>query len=63
MSDLHIILSEFLENSRINFKEEILNNLRITLYKTKGYKIRMYSYDNLTGEFLGKDTIDFSTTI
>jgi hypothetical protein len=63
MSDLHIILSEFLENSRINFKEEILKNLRITLYKTKGYKIRMYSYDNLTGEFLGKDTIDFSTTI
>ena len=61
MSDLHIILSEFLENSRINFKDEILNNLRITLYKTKGYKIRMYSYDNLTGEFLGKDTIDFST--
>jgi hypothetical protein len=61
MSDLHIILSEFLENSRINFKEEILKNLRITLYKTKGYKIRMYSYDNLTGEFLGKDTIDFST--
>jgi hypothetical protein len=61
MSDLHIILSEFLENSRINFKEEILNNLRITLYKTKGYKIRMYSYDNLTGEFLGKDIIDFST--
>jgi hypothetical protein len=61
MSDLYIILSEFLEDHRINFKEEILNNLRITLYKTKGYKIRMYSYDNLTGEFLGKDTIDFST--
>ena len=61
MSDLYIILSEFLENSRINFKEEILSNLRITLYKTKGYKIRIYSYDNVTGEFLGKDTIDFST--
>ena len=61
MNDLYIILSDFLENHRINFKEEILNNLRITLYKTKGYKIRMYSYDNLTGEFLGKHTIDFST--
>ena len=63
MNDLYIILSEFLENSRINFKEEILNNLRITLYKTRGFKVRMYSYDNLTGEFLGKNTIDFSTII
>jgi hypothetical protein len=60
MSDLHIILREFLENHRINFKEEILNNLRITLYKTKGYKIRMYSYNNSTGQFLGKHIIDFS---
>lgn len=61
MSDLYIILSDFLEDHRINFKEEILNNLRITLYKTKGYKVRMYSYDNVTGEFLGKHIIDFST--
>lgn len=61
MNDLYIILSDFLEDRRINFKEEILNNLRITLYKTRGFKVRMYSYDNLTGEFLGKDIIDFST--
>ena len=63
MNDLYIILSDFLEDRRINFKEEILNNLRITLYKTRGFKVRMYLYDNLTGEFLGKNTIDFSTII